>query len=147
MATVIEELRSLESRILTRIRELEGNVAELQELRDLANRLGLDLDDATDTGEARRRARSLMAGSAAPTVSRATPRAARAPLVEPDDATPSRVTRRERVLELVASNPGVSVRELVDHLGVNRTSLYPVVRQLISEGLLVKDGKRLTLRA
>jgi DNA-binding IclR family transcriptional regulator len=36
--------------------------------------------------------------------------------------------------------PGISVRGLVAQLGVNRTSLYPVVRQLVTDGLLYKDG-------
>jgi len=49
-------------------------------------------------------------------------------------------TRRERVLEVVGVEPGISVREIVAQLGVNRTSLYPVVRQLVSDGLLQKDG-------
>jgi DNA-binding IclR family transcriptional regulator len=49
------------------------------------------------------------------------------------------------VLELVAAQPGITVRELVETMGVNRTSLYPVIRQLISDGLLVKEGKGLSL--
>jgi DNA-binding IclR family transcriptional regulator len=41
---------------------------------------------------------------------------------------------------VVGVKPGISVREIVAQLGVNRTSLYPVVRQLVSDGLLYKDG-------
>jgi len=47
------------------------------------------------------------------------------------------------VLEVVGDEPGISVREVVAQLGVNRTSLYPVVRQLVSDGLLHKDGRGL----
>ena len=59
--------------------------------------------------------------------------------------TGGRSTRRERVLEVVGGEPGISVRELVAQLGVNRTSLYPVVRELVSDGLLHKDGRGLWL--
>jgi DNA-binding IclR family transcriptional regulator len=44
------------------------------------------------------------------------------------------------VLDVVGLEPGISVREIVAQLGVNRTSLYPVVRQLVSDGLVYKDG-------
>jgi DNA-binding IclR family transcriptional regulator len=47
------------------------------------------------------------------------------------------------VLEVVGVEPGISVRQIVAQLGVNRTSLCPVVRQLVSDGLLYKDGGRL----
>ncbi|HJS96165.1 MAG TPA: helix-turn-helix domain-containing protein, partial [Solirubrobacteraceae bacterium] len=60
-------------------------------------------------------------------------------------ASAERATRRERVLEVVAVEPGISVREIVAQLGVNRTSLYPVVRALMSDGLLHKDGRGLWL--
>jgi DNA-binding IclR family transcriptional regulator len=46
---------------------------------------------------------------------------------------------------VVAVEPGISVREIVAQLGVNRTSLYPVVRGLMSDGLLHKDGRGLWL--
>jgi DNA-binding IclR family transcriptional regulator len=47
------------------------------------------------------------------------------------------------VLVVVGVEHGISVREVVAQLGVNRTSLYPVVRQLVSDGLLHKDGRGL----
>ena len=53
MSTVIEDLRRLEERILARIKELEANDAELEQLRDVARRLGIldgsgrDADPAT----------------------------------------------------------------------------------------------------
>jgi len=59
-------------------------------------------------------------------------------LVPPTDAT-----LNGDVLEVVGGEPGISVREVVAALGVNRTSLYPVVRQLVSDGLLHKDGRGL----
>jgi hypothetical protein len=143
VSSVMEDLKRLEDRILTRIRELEANVAELEQLREVAARLGI-LDGnrrdgaptttrATATARGRRRAR----GQASATAARAG--GARSATLGANGGS----TRRERVLEVVAVEPGISVREIVAQLGVNRTSLYPVVRQLVSDGLLHKDGRGL----
>jgi hypothetical protein len=153
VSTVIEDLNRLEERILARIQELEANVAELEQLRDVARRLGIlegagrndgQATAATPTATAttrggRRRNGSRSRGSASGT--RARPGGARsATLVADSIPTGRQSTRRERVLEVVGVEPGISVRGLVAQLGVNRTSLYPVVRQLVSDGLLYKDG-------
>ena len=128
-SSVVEDLKRVESRLIARIRELEASNAELEELRAVAARLGIDTSPgsrprpaATSRATTRSRERRHLASTGA-----------------------RRVTRRERVLELVREQPGISVPELVDAMGVNRTSLYPVVRQLISDGLLRKDGKHVTL--
>ncbi len=145
MSSVMEDLKRLEDRILARIRELEANVAELEQLREVAARLGI-IDGhrrdgaaarthATATARGRRRGR----GQASATAARAG--GARSATLGANGGS----TRRERVLEVVAVEPGISVREIVAQLGVNRTSLYPVVRQLVSDGLLHKDGRGLWL--
>jgi hypothetical protein len=145
MSSVMEDLKQLQTRILARIEELEAGVAELEELREVASRLGIldgrRRDDATATtrttatAPARRVARGQASGT------RARNGGARSATI----ATDGRATRRQRVLELVGGEPGISVREVVAQLGVNRTSLYPVVRQLVSDGLLDKDGRGLWL--
>ncbi len=152
MSTVIEDLKRLEERILTRIKELEANDAELEQLRDVARRLGIlgdsgrDADPATPraptaTATTRRRAKSRSRASGTGTGTRARSGGARSTTGLADPVPASRQsTRRERVLEVVGVKPGISVREIVAQLGVNRTSLYPVVRQLVSDGLLYKDG-------
>jgi hypothetical protein len=149
VSTVIEDLKRLEDRILARINELEANAAELEQLREVAARLGIldreGRDGALATGtatatatRARRRtpgARGRASGTKAqPGGARSATRAATAA------PAGSQSTRRERVLEVVGVEPGISVREIVAQLGVNRTSLYPVVRQLVTDGLLYKDG-------
>jgi hypothetical protein len=152
VSTVIEDLKVLEDRILTRIAELEASVAELEQLREVAARLGI-LDSAapgeqattpkaTDSTPTPRRSPGRRRPRASGT--RATPGGARS-ATRPAAAVSagSQSTRRERVLEVVGVEPGISVREVVAQLGVNRTSLYPVVRQLVSDGLLQKDGRRL----
>ncbi|MGB8874683.1 MAG: hypothetical protein WCD11_00110 [Solirubrobacteraceae bacterium] len=164
MSTVIEDLRRLEERILARIKELEANDAELEQLRDVARRLGIldgsgrDADPATPraptatatTRTARRRqaqsrgrrsGKGTGTGTGTETGTRARPGGARSATALADAVPAGRQsTRRERVLEVVGVKPGISVREIVAQLGVNRTSLYPVVRQLVSDGLLYKDG-------
>ncbi|MGO9954552.1 MAG: hypothetical protein ACLP50_00985 [Solirubrobacteraceae bacterium] len=131
MESILDEFRLVEERLVVRIRELEENVAELDQLRDIARRLGIDL-----------------AGDPEPTPAKSSltwhrdgPRARRAA----DGSPRAKPTRRERVLELVRERPGITVSELVDEMKVNRTSLYPVVRQLVSDGLLIKNDTQLTL--
>ena len=147
MATVIQDLRRLEERILTRIQELEANVAELEQLREIAARLGIlaaeprDTLPATRAATATSRPRRASRGRASGTAARAG--GARSTTRGTPSPAMHRLTRRERVLEVVGGEPGISVREVVAQLGVNRTSLYPVVRQLVSDGLLYKDGRGL----
>jgi hypothetical protein len=145
VSNVIEDLKHLEDRILARIAELESCVAELEQLRDVAARLGI-----LDAGP-RDQARATTAATATPSTT-ATARRRRSPARERPVRRTSRTvaqpatrssTRRERVLEVVGGEPGISVRDIVAQLGVNRTSLYPVVRQLVSDGLLYKDGRGL----
>ena len=148
MSTVIEDLKRLEDRILARIKELEANVAELEQLREVAARLGILGGDRRDSSPATRRATATSRPRRA-TRGRASGTAVRsggARSTTRGTAThqiPRHATRRERVLEVVGDEPGISVREVVAQLGVNRTSLYPVVRQLVSDGLLQKDGRGL----
>jgi hypothetical protein len=145
VTSVMEDLKRLEDRILARIHELEANVAELEQLRQVAARLGILENGGRDsvratpptgaTTRSRRRVRSQA------TATGARPGGARSVTRGGAD----RSTRRERILEVVAVEPGISVREVVAQLGVNRTSLYPVVRGLVSDGLLHKDGRGLWL--
>jgi hypothetical protein len=58
-------------------------------------------------------------------------------------ATPAQ--RRERLLAVVAEQPGITIAALAQQLDVQATSLYRVVRGLQGEGALVKDGRQLRL--
>jgi hypothetical protein len=147
VSTVIEDLKRLEDRILARIHELEASVAELEQLREVAARLGILDDNGRDSARATTRAttttRNRRRGRGQASATRVRPGGARSATL----AVNGQSTRRERVLEVVAVEPGISVREIVTQLGVNRTSLYPVVRQLVSDGLLHKNGRGLWLAA
>jgi hypothetical protein len=143
--TVIEDLKRLEDRILARINELEANAAELEQLREVAARLGIldreGRDGALATATATRARRRTPGARGRASGTKAQPGGARsATRVATAAPAGSQSTRRERVLEVVGVEPGISVREIVAQLGVNRTSLYPVVRQLVTDGLLYKDG-------
>ena len=54
--------------------------------------------------------------------------------------------RERQLLELVASRPGVTVREIAGELGVDPTGLYGIVRRLQAKGRLSKEGAGLRLR-
>jgi hypothetical protein len=131
MSSVLDELRLIEDRLRSRIRELETNVAELDELREIAERLNLDVSAEPSGATAGSRPRKRLNDGQ---------RSRRS-----GGGTPTRTTRRDHVLRLVRQRPGITVSELVDEMNVNRTSLYPVVRQLVSDGLLEKHDTHLTL--
>lgn len=128
MSSIMDDLKVVEERLVARIHELETNVAELDELRDIARRLGIDPAARQRDGE-----------RVSPPGTRRIVPARRAPV----GRGKRRTTRRDRVLQLVCDNPSITVPELVEEMGVNRTSLYPVVRQLVSDGLLEKRGTQL----
>ena len=50
-------------------------------------------------------------------------------------------TRREHALKLVKDNPGITVGELADKLGIRQNYLYRVMGELRDEGLVKKQGK------
>lgn len=120
--SLIEELESVEKRVLARLRELEPLVAEHRELSEIAARLGLDVDRA-DAPRSRRSRQASAAGSKA----------------KPSGREGS-AARDQRVLAIVQATPGVTVAEVAKQLDVAPSSLYRVVRKLTRERVLVKRG-------
>jgi DNA-binding MarR family transcriptional regulator len=53
--------------------------------------------------------------------------------------------RRERVLTLIGERPGITVSELSEEIGVDAPSLYRVVRRLLQDQAVRKDGRGLWL--
>jgi hypothetical protein len=51
--------------------------------------------------------------------------------------------RSDDVLGLVRENPGITVREIAERLGVDATGLYRVANRLTKDGRVRKDGPRL----
>lgn len=141
--SVQDELRDLERRVASRLKELRPLVDEYHELEGIARRLGLD-DGASASGEVSSRsprgsARRSSGASATGERSRRH--------TGPSGAEPSpngrRGTRRPQVLDAVRKHPGITVRELGGQLGVDPTSLYRYVRALEADGQITKQGRTL----
>lgn len=146
---VLDDLRDFEARVISRIRELEGAVVELDELRAVAKRLGLDTRPAAKPRRARKaqpRRRSAAKPKPKPTA-KAASNGATAKAVAKARAKRSAPARngsgrRDDILRIVKASPGITVREIGKQLGVDRTGLYPAVNKLQAEGALKrKDGK------
>jgi hypothetical protein len=111
--SVLEEVRGIEDRVAARLRELAPLVAEFEELRAVAERLGMEVEGAP------------------------------APRSEPAGGGGTRAVgarRREEVVALVAERPGLTVAQLAAELSVDRTALYRVIRRLEADGRVVKRG-------
>jgi ribosomal protein S25 len=50
-------------------------------------------------------------------------------------------TRAIQALELVSANPGITISELADNMGIKANYLYRVLPTLESEGKVKKDGR------
>lgn len=128
--SVIDDLKKLEASIVQRYQELQPAIAEVEELRRVAERLGIDLEQPKSTGGTR--ANSRPAATARPR------RAARKTA-----GRRRRSQRRDQVLALVTERPGITVPEVAKELKVDPTGLYRVVRQLEADGTVRKSDKQL----
>jgi hypothetical protein len=50
-------------------------------------------------------------------------------------------TRGKQALEIVTSNPGISIPEMADKMGIQQNYLYRVLPGLQKEGLVRKEGR------
>jgi DNA-binding Lrp family transcriptional regulator len=50
------------------------------------------------------------------------------------------------MVELIAERPGITVSELSSELGVAPPPLYRVVRKLLADSIVIKEGTSLRLR-
>jgi MarR family len=148
--SVLEELRRVEQQVLARLRELRPLVGEYEQLRQVADRLGLRVDegeagDATkppgDGGQAGAAKRSSTAKRAS--AKRRTARSVSRSAAGGSSRPPARVDRDADVLRVVQERPGVTVREVAEALGVDASGLYRPVRRLQERGQVRKDGVRL----
>ena len=116
--SVLDEVRGIEDRVAARLRALAPLVAEFEELRAVAERLGLDVGDELPAPVPAPRARRRSDGATQAVGAR----------------------RREEVAGLVARQPGLTVAQLAAELDVDRTALYRVIRRLEADGRVVKEG-------
>jgi hypothetical protein len=148
--SVIEELRSLEQRVAARLAELQPLIEEYEELRRIADRLGFDVEAAPAARErpkpAPRTAKRSRARRAPRARSGAKPAAASASSRQRPGGTRSTgAERRARILELVRETPGITVRDVSREIGVDPPPIYRVVRKLLAEGVITKEGTSLRL--
>ena len=60
------------------------------------------------------------------------------------DVRPARGGKYDaRLVQIVAGQPGITVAEAADQLGLPASGLYPTIRRLQSTGQLVKRGRGL----
>jgi len=142
----LDEARTVRERILARLRELEPLVEEYNELKEVAAEMGLELPAGAGGGPAQGRRRTSGAGRRrnAPARRRsraAADRAATEGGPAPEGATPGQIA--ERVLEAVRAEPGKTVAQYAELLGVSATALYRPVRELTNDGALVKRARQL----
>jgi hypothetical protein len=143
---VLDELRELEQRIVTRLRELQPLVDEHAELQRAASRLGIDprtLGPTPETDEPAavdgRRGTDTRQGPVPP-APRAVPAARR-----PGGTRAAGAERRELVVSLIREHPGVTVTEISRMLGLDPPPVYRTVRKLLADRVVVKRGTHLDL--
>lgn len=120
--SVLEDMRALEDRIVSRLDELRPLVDEYRELERAAQRLGIDPNASRAKRAPARRA------------------SARARRGSRRRAGNSKVSRRDQVIALAREQPGITVPEMGTRLNVDPTGLYRVVRALEKEGAVKKEG-------
>jgi hypothetical protein len=149
--SVLDQFRNVEQRVAERLRELKLLVEEYRELEQVAQRLGLDLNEGPAAGDgqrpssagstsgrrrgsktkarsaASRREGSSVVAAAKRSGAKTQGRGAGAARRSPDGGRggSNRASRRQAdVLRLVAERPGITVRQIAEELGVDPTGLY-----------------------
>ena len=121
-------------------REIEGRLSELKPLVDEYERLqaaaaALDgLSSAASTPSRRRGPREAAAPKAAAR--------RRAAAKGKGRGRPKGTgTRAKQALELVQANPGITIPEIAEKMGIKQNYLYRVLPGLAEDGLVEKDGR------
>jgi hypothetical protein len=159
---VLDDLKKLEASIVQRYQQLQPALAEVEELRRVADRLGVNLDRPSaraaakpaaraakpaaaakrGRGRGRTRRSTATATTAAPTAT-ATPRPRKKATKVTSPRRPRPGGRREQFLKLVTDRPGITVPEIGKALKVDPTGLYRYAKQLEADGSITKTGTQL----
>jgi hypothetical protein len=133
MATV-DFLDEKRSEIGARLKELRPLVEEYQRLQAAAAALdgvpATALMSTTSTGSPRR----ASARAKAPTRKRGASHGRRG---RPKGSG----TRGAEALALIKANPGITIPEIAENMGIKQNYLYRVLPGLAEDGLVVKDGR------
>jgi hypothetical protein len=152
--SLADEVRTLRRRVADRLAELEPLVREYEQLRQLADELGIAAaKSGSEDPVAAHRSRSQPVDAG---VRAAQPAPVEAPVTLPTGGERRAGRRRGsgksqsaerdfvvRVLEAVRENPGATVADLASIMDVPATSLYRPVRDLTGRRELVKRGRAL----
>jgi hypothetical protein len=125
MADFLDEKRE---EIRARLQELKPLVDEYHRLEAAVQALeGVKPATATATATAPRRSRSTTTRTRKGTGRRGRPRGSG--------------TRSKEALALVRSNPGITIPELADKMGIKQNYLYRVLPGLQKDGMVRKEGR------
>ncbi len=141
---VLDDLKKLEASIVARYQQLQPALAEIEELRRVAERLGVNLDRAA--GRAAKPAAARAAKPAQTRARRSSAASTRRKASKTKVAAPRRPRaggRREQFLKLVNDRPGITVPEIGKALKVDPTGLYRYAKQLEADGSITKTGTQL----
>jgi hypothetical protein len=133
--SLIEEARTVRDRIASRLRELEPLVREYNELRKLADEMGLEIVAPEPSPEPRPAPRPRRSSGAR--------RGSRAGKADPETPANASGEIAQRVLVAVGAEPGKTVAEYAEILGVAPAALYRPVRELTNDGSLLKRARQL----
>ena len=122
MADFLDEKRN---EIRARLQELKPLVDEYHRLEAAVQALEGVKPSATTAGATRRRSRSTSTRTG--TGRRGRPRGSG--------------TRSKEALALVRSNPGITIPELADKMGIKQNYLYRVLPGLQKDGMVRKEGR------
>jgi hypothetical protein len=147
--SLVDEVRSFRERVAQRLRELEPLVREYNELTQIAAEIGLDNPGSpaprpSESVGVRVRPAEESAGPAkAPakpgSQPRSRPRTRRSAPVRRSESS----DLGQRVLEAVRADPGKTVADYAEVLGVAPAALYRPVREMTTDGALVKRARQL----
>jgi hypothetical protein len=142
--SLLDDLQGVERRIVERMRELKPLVDEYQQLEEAARRRGIDPGAvAEEVAPRRRAARSRGARASSRTTGSRFGRGRGSGGGRGTGRRAPSGTRQTQLLELIKDQPGITVREAGERLGVDSTSLYRVVHRLEQEGVVKKEGTQL----
>jgi predicted Rossmann fold nucleotide-binding protein DprA/Smf involved in DNA uptake len=116
-----------------KVREIEERLQELRPLIEEFHRLeaaSAALDGVSGGGTAPTRRRAPSTNGTAP-ARRGRPRGGRG----------ADNTRATQTVELVRTQPGITIPELASHMGIKPNYLYRVLPQLAEEGKVRREGK------
>jgi len=117
-----------------KVREIEERLQELRPLIEEFHRLeaaSAALNGVSAVGATAARRRPSPSPATNGTVRRGRPRGGRA----------GDNTRAAQTVELVRTQPGITIPELASHMGIKPNYLYRVLPQLADEGRVRRDGK------